>query len=82
MEMANGLRQIGFSRVKPVPGGLEANTFLGGLGPMKVDVSYADDQSGLTLAAFVTTICFPPHSENLLTTSRVTERASALTFLR
>jgi hypothetical protein len=49
-EVAAGLRSIGFDGVKPIPGGPGEKAFQGGLGPKKVDVSYADERNGLKLA--------------------------------
>ncbi len=49
-EVAAGLRQLGFPRVKPLRGGPGEKEFQGGLGPKKVDVSYSDEQHGLLLA--------------------------------
>ena len=46
-EVAAGLRAIGFSSIKPLTGGRGEKAFQGGLGPKRVDVSYADEQHGL-----------------------------------
>ncbi|MGH7862470.1 MAG: hypothetical protein ACREOS_09555, partial [Candidatus Dormibacteraceae bacterium] len=51
--------------VKPARGGPGERAFQGGLGPKKVDVSYADERHGLLLAVSVKTICFPPYGKNL-----------------
>lgn len=50
---------------KPLPGGPGERPFQGGLGPKKVDVSYADEQHGLLLAISIKTIGFPPFGKNL-----------------
>lgn len=52
-QVAAGLRSVGFSGVRPVPGGPGERAFQGGLGPKKVDVSYADEQHGLLLAVSI-----------------------------
>ena len=59
------LRERGFENTKPFPGGPGERAFQGGLGPKKVDVSYADEQHGLLLAVSVKTIGFPPFGKNL-----------------
>jgi hypothetical protein len=64
-EVAAGLRQIGFSGTKPLAGGPGERAFQGGLGPKKVDVSYADEQHGLKLAVSIKTITAPPYGKNL-----------------
>jgi len=64
-EMAEGLRQAGFKGVKPLPGGPGERAFQGGLGPKKVDVSYADEQHGLLLAISIKTITSAPYGKNL-----------------
>ncbi|QDT53885.1 hypothetical protein Pan44_19110 [Caulifigura coniformis] len=64
-QMAAGLRQIGFDGTKPLPGGPGERAFQGGLGPKKVDVSYADEQHGLKLAVSIKTITSPPYGKNL-----------------
>lgn len=64
-EMAAGLRAIGFPGVKPLPGGPGERTFQGGLGPKKVDVSYADEQHGLMMAVSIKTITTAPYGKNL-----------------
>lgn len=65
VEVADGLRAIGFANVKPARGGPGEKAFQGGLGPKKVDVSYADERHGLLLAVSVKTICFEPYGKNL-----------------
>jgi hypothetical protein len=64
-EVAKGLREIGFPNVKPLPGGPGERAFQGGLGPKKVDVSYADEQHGLQLAVSIKTITSFPYGKNL-----------------
>lgn len=64
-EVAAGLRAVGFSNVKPLRGGPGEKAFQGGLGPKKVDVSYADERHGLLLAVSIKTICFAPFGKNL-----------------
>jgi len=65
VEVADGLRAIDFPGVKPLRGGPGEKAFQGGLGPKKVDVSYADERHGLLLAVSVKTICFEPYGKNL-----------------
>lgn len=64
-EVADGLRSEGFPNVKPARGGPGERAFQGGLGPKKVDVSYANEQHGLLLAVSVKTISFAPFGKNL-----------------
>ena len=64
-EVADGLRALGFPNVKPIRGGPGERAFQGGLGPKKVDVSYADEQHGLLLAVSIKTITAPPFGKNL-----------------
>jgi len=64
-EVAAGVRQLGFPRVKPLRGGPGEKEFQGGLGPKKVDVSYSDEQHGLLLAVSIKTISFAPFGKNL-----------------
>lgn len=64
-EMADGLRQVGFRDVKPMRGGPGEKEFQGGLGPKRVDVSYADERHGLLLAISIKTICVEPYGKNL-----------------
>ncbi len=64
-EVASGLRSLGFPKVKPARGGPGEREFQGGLGPKKVDVSYADERHGLLLAVSVKSICFAPYGKNL-----------------
>jgi len=52
-EVASGLREAGFQNVKPLRGGPGEKAFQGGLGPKKVDVSYADERHGLLLAVSI-----------------------------
>jgi hypothetical protein len=64
-EVAQGLRALGFEKVVPLPGGPGEKTFQGGLGPKKVDVSYADERHGLLLAVSIKSITSPPYGKNL-----------------
>ena len=64
-EVADGLRQVGFPRVRPERGGPGERAFQGGLGPKKVDVTYSDEQHGLLLAISIKTITVPPFGKNL-----------------
>jgi hypothetical protein len=64
-EVAAGMREAGFPSVKPVRGEAGEKAFQGGLGPKKVDVSFADEQHGLLLAVSIKTICFAPFGKNL-----------------
>lgn len=64
-EVAAGLRGIGFPNVKPLRGGAGEKAFQGGLGPKRVDVSYADEQHGLILAVSIKTITSEPYGKNL-----------------
>ena len=65
VEAAEGLRAVGFPNVKPARGGPGERAFQGGLGPKKVDVSYADEQHGLLLAVSIKSINFAPFGKNL-----------------
>jgi hypothetical protein len=65
IEVGEGLRAVGFPNVKPVRGGRGEKEFQGGLGPKRVDVSYADERHGLLLAVSIKTICFQPYGKNL-----------------
>lgn len=65
VEIAAGLRAVGFPNVKPPRGGPGEREFQGGLGPKRVDVSYADERHGLLLAVSIKSICFPPYGKNL-----------------
>ena len=65
VEVADRLRQQGFPNVKPARGGPGEKAFQGGLGPKKVDVSYADERHSLLLAVSVKTISFAPFGKNL-----------------
>lgn len=64
-EVAQGLRGMGFPNVKPLSGGPGEREFQGGLGPKRVDVSYADEKHGLLLAVSVKSICSRPYGKNL-----------------
>jgi hypothetical protein len=64
-EVAAGLRALGFEGVRPVAGGPGEKEFQGGLGPKKVDVSYADERHGLQLAVSMKSITSPPFGKNL-----------------
>jgi hypothetical protein len=64
-EVAGGLRSVGFANVTPVRDGPGEKAFQGGLGPKRVDVSYADERHGLLLAVSVKTICTEPYGKNL-----------------
>ncbi|MGC8638844.1 MAG: hypothetical protein ACP5XB_03070 [Isosphaeraceae bacterium] len=64
-EVAAGLRGIGFPNVKPLQGGAGEKAFQGGLGPKRVDVSYADERHGLILAVSIKTITSEPFGKNL-----------------
>jgi hypothetical protein len=65
VQVAEGLRRVGFPGVKPEPGGPHEKEFQGGLGPKKVDVSYSDEQHGLIFAVSIKTITAPPFGKNL-----------------
>ncbi len=65
IEVADGLRAVGFPAVKPARGGPGEKAFQGGLGPKKVDVSYADERHGLLLAVSIKTITATPYGKNL-----------------
>jgi hypothetical protein len=64
-EVADRLRVMKFPAVKPIRGGPGEKAFQGGLGPKKVDVSFADERHGLLLAVSVKTICAEPYGKNL-----------------
>ena len=64
-ELAEGLRQKGFSGTKPLAGGPGEKAFQGGLGPKKVDVAYSDERHGLLLAVSVKSIMADPYGKNL-----------------
>jgi hypothetical protein len=64
-EIAAGLRAIDFPGVTPLPGAAGEREFQGGLGPKKVDVSYADERHGLLLAVSIKTITAEPYGKNL-----------------
>jgi hypothetical protein len=64
-ELAAGLRTIGFPNVRPMHDGPGEREFQGGLGPKRVDVSFADEKHGLLLAVSVKSICSPPYGKNL-----------------
>lgn len=71
IEVADGLRDCGFSGMKPQRQTIEKGKhkgeikiikekeFQGGLGPKRVDVSFADDRHGLMLAVSIKTLNFP-----------------------
>lgn len=65
VEVADGLRSVGFGNVKPYRGGPGEKAFQGGLGPKKVDVSFSDERHGLLLAVSVKSICAHPYGKNL-----------------
>lgn len=65
-KVAEGLRSVGFPKVRPEPEGPGEKAFQGGLGPKKVDVSYADEKHGLILAVSVKSINFAPFGKNLM----------------
>ncbi len=65
VEVAESLRIVGFPNVKPLRDGPKEKEFQGGLGPKKVDVSYADEQHGLLLAVSIKSINFAPFGKNL-----------------
>ena len=64
-EVAASLRAVGLPDVKPLRGGPGEKAFQGGLGPKKVDVSYADERHGLLLAVSIKSINFAPFGKNL-----------------
>jgi hypothetical protein len=64
-EVADGLRSVGFSGVKPTGEGVGEKEFQGGLGSKKVDVSYSDERHGLLLAVSIKSINFFPFGKNL-----------------
>ena len=64
-EVADGLRGVGLTDVRPVRGGPGERAFQGGLGPKKVDVTYADERHGLMLAVSIKSITAPPFGKNL-----------------
>jgi len=65
MEIAEGLRTVGFDAVKPLRSGKKEKEFQGGLGPKRVDVSFSDEQHGLLLGISIKSICFSPFGKNL-----------------
>ena len=65
MEVAEGLRGVGLPNVRPLRGGPGERAFQGGLGPKKVDVTYADERHGLLLAVSIKSISVPPFGKNL-----------------
>jgi hypothetical protein len=65
VEVGEGLTAQGFPNVKPVRDGPGEKAFQGGLGPKRVDVSFADEQHGLLLAVSIKTISFAPFGKNL-----------------
>jgi hypothetical protein len=64
-EVADGLRGTGLPDVRPARGGPGERAFQGGLGPKKVDVTYADEKHGLILAVSIKSITAPPFGKNL-----------------
>ena len=60
LEVANSLRNIGFHGIRPLLGGPGKRAFQGGLGPKKVDVSFADEQHGLLMAVSIKSITSAP----------------------
>jgi hypothetical protein len=64
-EVASQLRDLGFTGIKPLPNGPGEKAFQGGLGPKRVDVSFADEQHGLLLALSIKTITSAPYGKNL-----------------
>jgi hypothetical protein len=65
VEVAEGLRHVGFPNVRPARGGPGEKAFQGGLGPKKVDVSYSDERHGLLLAVSIKSINVAPFGKNL-----------------
>jgi len=65
VEVADGLRSVGFPNVKPLRDGPGEKAFQGGLGPKRIDVSFADEQHGLLLAVSIKSINFAPFGKNL-----------------
>lgn len=65
VEVADGLRRVGFPNVKPDRNGPHEKEFQGGLGPKKVGVTYSDEQHGLIFAVSIKSINFPPFGKNL-----------------
>src|SRR5579862_2141235 len=63
--VAAKMRSIGFTGTKPLEGGPGERAFQGGLGPKKVDVSFADERHGLLLAVSIKTITSEPYGKNL-----------------
>lgn len=71
IEVADALRALGFGTIRPcrevVSSGkhkgnikiVKEKEFQGGLGPKRVDVSFADDRHGLMLAVTIKTLNFP-----------------------
>lgn len=71
IEVADSLRELSFVSIKPEKQVIEKGKhkgeirivkekeFQGGLGPKRVDVSYADDRHGLMLAVTIKTLNFP-----------------------
>lgn len=71
IEVADGLRRLGFQNIRPLRQLIEKGKykgevrivkekeFQGGLGPKRVDVSFADDRHGLMLAVTIKTLNFP-----------------------
>lgn len=64
-ELAASLRGLNMPNVKPFHGQPGEKAFQGGLGPKRVDVTYADEQHGLLFAVSIKSITTPPFSKNL-----------------
>lgn len=56
--LAQRLRELGLEGCQPDEKGGRERQFAGGIGPKKVDVSYATDEDGLVLGLSVKSICF------------------------
>lgn len=63
--LAAGLRAVDFAGARPAIDEPQEKAFQGGLGPKKVDVSYANDRHGLLLAVSIKSISFAPFGKNL-----------------
>lgn len=53
------LIELGVKDCQPGPEGGKERQFAGGLGPKKVDVSFATESAGLVLGISIKSICFP-----------------------
>jgi len=62
--LSSRLRQLGLSGCLPDERSGRERQFAGGIGPKKVDVSYATDEDGLVLAVSVKSICFRDKKTN------------------